>query len=91
MECPKCGEELENQTTWIRLAQHGVFTLVLLLGYWLTLKYFVSKYEAAELKSAFLMAVNLVVAVVSAYISRKGFEQIGKTPNALRVKRVKGQ
>lgn len=75
MQCPKCGAELDDAATWPRVLQNTIFMIVLLVGYQLTLTFFVSRYDADEVRNIFLLVVNIGVALVSAYLGKKGLEK----------------
>ena len=49
--------------------------IVLLVGYQLTLTFFVSRYDNDEIRNIFLLVINIIIALVSAYLGKKGLEK----------------
>jgi hypothetical protein len=74
VKCPKCNAKLE-ETSWPRVLQNTIFMIVLLIGYQVTLTFFVSKYDGDEIRNVFLLVANFFVAIIAAYIGKKGFEK----------------
>jgi bacteriorhodopsin len=88
MECPKCGAELEevDSVKWPRVLQNTIFMIVLLIGYQLTLTFFVSRYDSDEVRNIFLLVINILVALVSAYLGKKGLEKFALPAGAAKLK-----
>ena len=95
MKCPNCQTEIADEVKalkWPRVLQNTIFMIVLLVGYQLTLTLFVSRYDTDEVRNIFLLVVNIGVALVSAYLGKKGFEKfampVGAASGAARLARA---